>query len=94
MTGGPGPNKIKDAVKALATLKAEGFGAFSPAEYGLDKPDWILEIMLKDRTRHLLKIGSQEKESLFALTRSGSPDIFTLRKHMVNKISISPKGYK
>ncbi len=87
-------NKIKDAVKALATLKAEGFGAFSPVEYGLDKPDWILEIMLKDHTRHLIKVGSQEKDSLFALTRSGSPDIFTLRKYMVDKLRISPKGFK
>jgi hypothetical protein len=86
--------KIKTALDALAALKADGFGAHSAADYGLDKPDWVVEIQLKDRTKHVLTIGSVEKDGVFGLTRKGATEIFTLRKYTLDRFLLDPKNYK
>ncbi len=86
--------KIKAAVEALASLNAEGFAWQDRAALGLDAPEWILEIALKDRTRHTLRVGSVEKDGMVGLARDGVPDLFTARKYSLETFLLDPKNFK
>ena len=86
--------KIKDALKELATLKAEGFARHTAAELGLDKPGCTVQITLKDRTTHLLTAGSVEKDGSYGLTRKGVPDLFTIQKYALDRFCLDAKDYK
>jgi len=86
--------KIKSALEALASLKAEGFARATAAELGLGKPDWVVEILMKDRTRHELTVGSVEQDGFRALTRKGYDDIFTFRQYALDRFLLDPKDYK
>jgi hypothetical protein len=88
------PGKIKTALEALATLKAEGFAAASAKELGLDKPDWTVEVQLKDRTRHLLSVGSVEKDGFLGLSRRGVSYLFSFRKYSLDRFLLDPKSFK
>jgi hypothetical protein len=90
----PDPSKVKAAVDALATLKAEGFASASAEDLGMDSPEWTLEIGMKDRTRHTLSVGSKEKDGLYGLSRKGAPDLFVFRKHALDRFLLDPKSYK
>ena len=87
-------SKVKTALEALSALKAEGFAKFTADELGLKNPDWKVEIQLKDRTKHLLTIGSVEKDSIYGLMRKGAPEIFTFRKHTLDRFLLDPKNLK
>ena len=86
--------KIKDALKELSSLKAEGFARHTAAELGLDKPGCTVQITLKDRTTHLLTAGSVEKDGSYGLTRKGVPDLFTIQKYALDRFCLDAKDYK
>ncbi len=90
----PDQAKLKGLCDALATLKAEGFASATAEELGMDAPEWTLEIQMKDRTKHVLSIGSKEKESFYGLARKGVADLFIVRKHVVDRLVVDPKNYK
>jgi hypothetical protein len=85
--------KVKAAVDTLASLKAEGFARETAAELGLDKPDWVVEVQMKDRTKHVISVGSVEREGLWGVIREGIDDLFTLRKYILDKFLLDPKDY-
>lgn len=87
-------SKVKSAIAAFASLKADGFASANAQELGLDKPGWTVEIQLKDRTRHQLSVGSVEKDGTLGVTRKGNPDIFSLRKYNVDRFLLEPKSLK
>lgn len=87
-------DKVKQAVEALATLKAESFASHPAKEYGLDKPAWTFELELKDRTRHQLAVGAVEKDGFYGLTRRGVADLFTFRKYSLERFQLEPKNFK
>ena len=85
--------KVTDAVKELSSLKAAGFAHHSAAELGLDKASCTVELQLKDRTTHVITVGSVDKDGAFGLTRKGVEDLFTLPKYTVDRICFDPKDY-
>lgn len=87
-------DRIKGALEALAALKAEGFASQSAKELGLDKPGWVIEVQLKDKSKRQLTVGSVEKDSIFGVSRKGSPDIYTLRKWALDRFLLEPKSFK
>jgi len=88
------PAKLKTAVEALAALKAEAFATASEEDLGMDAPEWVIEILLKDRTKHVLTIGSKEKDGVFGLKRKGVEDLFALRKFSLDRFCLGPKTLK
>jgi hypothetical protein len=86
--------KIKGALETLSALRAEGFAWLTAEELGLDRPGWVLEVRLKDRTRHVLTVGSEEKDSLFGLRVADRPEIFTFRKYTLDRFLLDPGSYK
>jgi hypothetical protein len=86
--------KLKAALDTLATLRGEGFAWPSAEELGLDRPGWVVEVRLKDRTRHTLAVGSVEKDSLFGLRLAGKPEIFTFRKYTLDRFLLDPASYR
>jgi hypothetical protein len=87
-------SKITEALDTLSMLKAEGFARNTAAELGLDKPDWTVEVKLKDRSSYLLTVGSVDKDGLFGVTRKGLDDIFTFRKYALDRFLLEPKDYQ
>lgn len=86
--------KIAGALQALANLKAEGFARHDSKELGLDKPGWVVEVQMKDRSKHVLSVGSVEKDGFRGLTRKGFEDIFSFRQYTLDRILLDPKDYK
>jgi hypothetical protein len=86
--------KIKSAVDGFATLRAEGFAVQTDEELGMDPPLWTVELLLKDRTKHQLRIGSVEKDGIYGARRNGVPETFTLRKHVIDRLFLDPKSFK
>lgn len=86
--------KIKEAVEALASLNADGFAWESGKAMGLDTPDWVVEIQLKDRTSYKLSVGGVEKDGKVGLARAGVPELFTARKYTLERFLLDPKNYK
>ncbi len=87
--------KIKDAVKELSSLKAEGFARNTPAELGLDKPQCTVQLKLKDGTDHLITVGSVEQGAAYGLTsKAKAADIFTFQKYSIDRFCLDPKDYK
>lgn len=86
--------KVKTAIDTLATLKAEGFARDTAEALGLDKPDWVVEVQMKDRTKHVISVGSVEKEGARGVMRKGIDDLFTFRKYILDKFLLDPKDYK
>jgi hypothetical protein len=87
-------SKIKSAVDGFATLKAEGFASHTDEELGMDPPLWTVEIVLKDRTKHQITIGSVEKDTIYGVKRKGVRETVTLRKHVVDRLFLDPKTFK
>jgi hypothetical protein len=87
-------SKVKGAIEALAALKAEAFASASAEELGMDPPEWVLEIAMKDRTKHQLSVGSKEKDGFYGLARKGVDDLFVLRKYALDRFLLDPKSYK
>lgn len=86
--------KIKGALDALSALKAAGFAKHSIQELGLDKPNWTVVIQLKDRTQHLLTVGSVEQDGTLGVIRKGVDDVFSFRKYTLERFLLDPKDYK
>ena len=86
--------KIKEAAEALASLNAEGFAWRDRKALGLDTPDWVVEITLKDRTTYTLKVGGVEKDGMVGVARVGMPELFTARKYALERFLLDPKNYK
>jgi len=88
------PGRIKTALEALGSLKAEGFARDSAKDLGLDKPDWVVEVQLKGKGKQQLTIGSVEKEGVFGVVRKGADDLYTLRKWSLDRFLLEPKSLK
>ena len=87
--------KIKDAIKELSSLKAEGFSRHAATELGLDKPSCAVELKLKDGTSHHISVGSVEKDGAYGLTSKQKPaDIFSFQKYSTDRFCLDPKDYK
>lgn len=87
--------QIKDALKELSSLKAEGFARHTPAELGLDKPQCTVELKLKDGTAHKITVGSVEQGAAYGLTsKQKAADIFTFQKYSIDRFCLDPKNYK
>lgn len=86
--------KIKTALETLSGLKAEGFARHDAKELGLDQPGWVLELKLKDRSTIRLTVGSVEKDGVYGVQRQGVPEIFSLRKYVLDRFLLDPKSYK
>jgi hypothetical protein len=86
--------KIKEALEALSSLKAEGFARHTAEELGMNAPDWVVKIRMKDRTTHKLSVGSVEKDGFRGLARQGYDDIFTFRQYALDRFLLDPKDYK
>lgn len=88
------PKKISGALDTLSSLKAQGFARLSPKEMGMDKPGWSIEVRLKDRSKHLLTVGSVDNDGLYGLSRKGLSDLFVFRKYTLDRFLLDPKDYK
>ncbi len=88
----PEPERLLEAAARL--LLPGGFVAADAQGLGLDKPDWVVEIQMKDRSKHVLSVGSEEKDGFRGLTRKGFADIFSFRQYALDRFLLDPKDYK
>ena len=86
--------KIKEAVEALSSLNAEGFSWDNSKALGLNDPDWVVEIQLKDRTSYKLSVGGVEKDGMVGLARVGVAELFLARKYTLERFLLDPKNFK
>jgi len=93
--------EVDKVLNKLTTLKAESFNDEDPedlAAYGLDKPVWKVEVVLKpDQTKATLLIGSiyqeQGKGYLYA-KRGERPVVVSLGMDIIGTFSTEPEGFR
>jgi hypothetical protein len=72
--------KVKDALRAFKSLTADDFGeGKTPADVGLDKPEAVVTIDLKDNAGHnVLKVGKVSTGAAHYAQREGNDTIYTI----------------
>ncbi len=72
--------KPKDAVRAFKSLTADDFGdGKTPAETGLDEPESVVTIQLKDNAgKYVLKVGKVSTGTNRWVMKDGSPNIYSI----------------
>lgn len=78
--------KVKSAISALANMKATGFSEQrDPVKTGLGKPQGVVTVSLKDKSKIVLRVGSEAEDNAVYLAREGRPDIFLLKKYTAER---------
>jgi hypothetical protein len=93
--------EVEKVLNKLTTLKAEAFNDEEPenlAAYGLDKPVWRIEVVLKpDQTKATLLVGSiyQEKGKGYLYAKRGErPAVVSLGMDIIGTFSTEPEGFR
>ena len=93
--------EVDKILNKLTTLKAESFNDEEPedlAAYGLDRPVWKVEVVLKpDQTKATLLVGSiyqeQGKGYLYA-KRGERPAVVSLGMDLIGTFATEPEGFR
>lgn len=83
-------SKANGAAEALAALSADRFAVHSADELGMAKPEWRLELQLKDRSHHVLTVGAKDQDGFYGVQRAGLHDLFACRKYKLDKFLLDP----
>ncbi len=86
--------KVDTAAQTLASLKADRFAKHSAEELGMARPEWTIELRLKDRTRHRLTVGPNNKDGFFGVRHQGVADLFACRQYKLNKFLLKQDALK
>jgi hypothetical protein len=87
------PKKVDEAIKALSNLRAYEFARKTPAELGLDSPSWTVEITVDGKPTKII-VGNKEMQSSRGVRIEGKPDVFMLRKFVLDRVLLDPDKYK
>jgi hypothetical protein len=83
--------KVKPVVGAFANLQADSFSDEKDfAKTGLQKPAGGVIVSLKDKKTVGLKIGATTKEGDYYVQKTGSPDIYLVKKFAVDRFLKKP----
>jgi hypothetical protein len=83
--------KVKPVVASFANLQADSFSDEKDfAKTGLQKPAGDVIVRLKDKKTVALKIGAATKEGDYFVQKTGSPDVYLVKKFAVDRFLKKP----
>lgn len=83
--------KIKPVVSAFENVVATSFSPEKDAnKTGLAKPSGTVTVRTKDQQATTLKVGSQTKEEEYYVQKVGTPDIYMVKKYIVDRFLKKP----
>ncbi|PID38642.1 MAG: hypothetical protein CSA65_03770 [Proteobacteria bacterium] len=85
--------KLSEGLKTLATLKADHYPRVAASELGLESPAWTVTVELEDSKTIELAIGSKLKDKCRAVRIGSRPDIYMVRKYVLERFLLEPKNY-
>jgi hypothetical protein len=89
--GAADDTKVKPVVAAFANLQADSFSDEKDfAKTGLTKPAGDVVVHLKDKKTVALKIGATTKDGDYYVQKTGSPDVYLVKKYAVDRFLKKP----
>jgi hypothetical protein len=83
--------KVKPVIAAFANLQADSFADEKDfAKTGLAKPAGDVIVRLKDKKTVALKVGATTKDGDYYVQKTGSPDIYLVKKYAVDRFLKKP----
>jgi hypothetical protein len=83
--------KVKPVVASFANLQADSFADEKDfAKTGLAKPTGDVVVHMKDKRTVALKIGAATKDGEYFVQKTGSPDIYMVKKFAVDRFLKKP----
>lgn len=83
--------KVKPVVAAFTNLQADSFADEKDfAKTGLGKPAGDVVVRMKDKKSVALKIGANDKDGDYYVQKTGSPDVYLVKKYAVDRFLKKP----